>query len=505
LIVTDGHGFQTILDDFENYELTMVFRCKFKTVHVRLCAPAHRNAKESSQMKIDAIVIGSGQAGNPLSHKLADHGWNVALIEKAQLGGTCVNTGCTPTKTMVASAQIAHYARSATRWGVHATDVRVDLPEVVARKNKVVESFRSGQQRNVDKRPSLHLYHGVARFTGPHQLAVGNETLESERIFINTGTRPMIPKIEGLEAAGYLTNASIMELDKIPEHLLVLGGGYIGLEFGQMFRRFGGRVTVIHRGSEILMREDGDVSSELRKILEAEGIEFVLNARTTQVARSNGTVQLTLNTPNGKVTVSGSDLLIATGRVPNTEELSLEKAGVQKDSKGYIQVNDRLETNVPGIWALGDVKGGPAFTHISYNDYQIVFANLIEGKSRSIANRYVPYSVFTDPQLGGVGLTEKEARAKGFKLKIGKIPMSHVARAIERDETAGLMKIIVDASNDHVLGASILGIEGGETVQILGVLMMAKLPYTLLKGAVYIHPTLAEGLWGLLEDVKPVA
>jgi pyruvate/2-oxoglutarate dehydrogenase complex dihydrolipoamide dehydrogenase (E3) component len=455
-------------------------------------------------MKFDAIVIGSGQAGNPIAQKMTDHGWKVALIEKAHLGGTCINTGCTPTKTMVASAQVAHYVRNSAQWGVHSSNLRVDLPAIVARKNKVVESFRAGQQRRVDERPNLRLYRGLARFTGPHNLAVGDDILGSERIFINTGTRTAVPRIDDLDSVGYLNNASIMELNEIPEHLLVLGGGYIGLEFGQMFHRFGSKVTVIHQSGEILPREDADVSSELRKLLVAEGIEFSLNAKTTRVAKTNGQIVLSVETSAGKTTVSGSHLLVATGRIPNTEDLQLEKAGVERDTRGYVKVNNRLETNVPGVWALGDVKGGPAFTHISYNDYQIVFGNLIEGKKQTTDNRYVPYSVFTDPQLGGVGMTEKKAREKGYKLKIGKIPMSNVARAIERDETGGLMKIVVDASNDRILGASILAIEGGELVQILGMLMLAGVPYTLLKGAVYIHPTLAEGFFALMEDVKPV-
>ncbi len=454
-------------------------------------------------MKFDAIVIGSGQAGSPLSHKLADRGWTVALIEKEHLGGTCINTGCTPTKTMVASAQVAHYARNAARWGVRATDVGVDLPAIVARKDQIVESFRARHQGNIDKRPNLHLYREQARFTEAHRLAVDSEVLESERIFINTGARAAIPRIDGLDAAGYLTNANIMDLRELPEHLLILGGGYIGLEFGQMFRRFGSRVTVIHQSEQILPREDPEVAAELQKALEAEGVAFALNARTTRVEKSSGQIVLSGEGPGGRVTFSGSHLLVATGRIPNSDGLGLDKAGVQTDSKGFVKVNARLETNVPGVWALGDVKGGPAFTHISYNDYQVVYANLIEGKNLTIENRYVPYSVFTDPQLGGVGLTEKEARAKGYKLKIGKIPMSWVARAIERNETAGLMKVVVDASNDRVLGASILASEGGELVQMLGVLMMAALPYTLLKGAVYIHPTLAEGFWSLMESVKP--
>ncbi len=455
-------------------------------------------------MKFDAIIIGSGQSGSPLSHKLADKGWSVALIEKQHLGGTCVNVGCTPTKTMVASASVAHYARNAAKWGVRAGEVSVDMAAVVGRKRKIVESFRSGHERNVSSRPTLKLFRGLAQFTGPKQVRVDGQTLEGERIFINTGTRPAIPKIEGIEAVPYLTNASVMELDEVPERLIVLGGGYIGLEFGQMFRRFGSRVTVVHHGGQLLPREDADVIAELTRALEAEGIEFLLNAKTTRVEKKDGRISLALDTPSAKTTVTGSHLLVATGRTPNTADLGLDKAGIATDKSGFVKVNGKLETNAPGVWALGDVKGGPAFTHISYNDYQIVWANLIEGKNLTTDNRYVPYSVFTDPQLGGVGMTEKEAREKGYKLKIGKIPMSWVARAIEREETAGLMKIVVDASNDKILGASILAIEGGELVQLLGAVMMAGAPYTLLKGAVYTHPTLAEGFWTLMEQVAPV-
>ena len=455
-------------------------------------------------MKYDAVVIGSGQGGNPLSHRLADKGWKVALIERMHLGGTCINTGCTPTKTMVHSAQVAHYARNAARWGVRAANVSVDLSKVIARKNSIVESFRSGQQRQVDNRPNLTLFRGHARFLDDRRLQVGDNVIEAERIFINTGTRPNIPRIEGLEQAGYLTNASIMELNELPEHLIVLGGGYIGLEFGQMFRRYGSEVTVVHTGDRLLPREDADLTTELQKALEDEGVRFLLNATTTRVERKEGRVQLTVQTKAGMTTLTGSQLLVATGRVPNTDDLGLEKAGVESAKGGFVKVNSRLETNVPNIWALGDVKGGAAFTHISYNDFQIIFGNLIEGKNLSTENRPVPYCVFTDPQLGGVGMTEREARASGRKLKIGTYPMSYVARAIERGETAGLMKIMVDAETDRILGANILGIEAGELIQILGTLMLADAPYTVLKGAVYIHPTLAEGFFGLMESVKPV-
>jgi pyruvate/2-oxoglutarate dehydrogenase complex dihydrolipoamide dehydrogenase (E3) component len=454
-------------------------------------------------MKFDAIIIGSGQAGNPLAHRLADFGWSVALIEKKDLGGTCINVGCTPTKLMVHRAQVAYYARNAARWGVNTSNVAVDLPKIVAQKDEVVLTFRTGQQKQVDKRPNIRLYRGHARFVAPHQLKVGDDLLESEKIFINTGGRPVTPTITGIENVACLTNESIMQLTAIPEHLLVLGAGYIGLEFGQMFRRFGSRVTILHTGKQIVSREDPEIAAELLRALEAEGIQFLLDARTPRVESKNRAITLSIESSAGTSSVTGSHLLNATGRAPNTDDLGLAKAGIESDSKGYIKVNDRLETNVPGVWALGDCKGGPAFTHISYNDFQIVYGNLVEGKHLSTKNRPVPYCLFTDPQLGGVGLTEKEARAKGFKLKIGKCPMTNVARAIERGETAGLMKRVVDASNDHILGASILASEGGELVQILGTLMLANQPYTILRGAIYIHPTLAEGFFALMQDVKP--
>jgi pyruvate/2-oxoglutarate dehydrogenase complex dihydrolipoamide dehydrogenase (E3) component len=454
-------------------------------------------------MKLDAIAIGSGQAANPLSFALADLGWKVALIERAELGGSCINTGCTPTKTMVASAQVAHYARDAARWGVRASDVAVDMPAAVARKNRVVENGRKGVQKRIDARPNVKLVHGHAKFIAPHRVQVGAEVLESEKIFIDTGTRPAIPQIPGLDSVPFLTNLTIMDLQAVPEHLIVLGGGYIGLEFGQMFRRFGSRVTIIHKGERILPREDPDITSALQKALEAEGIVLRLKTETKRVENRNGAIALTLESGGSSEILQGSHLLVATGRKPNTDDLGLEPAGVLTDAHGYIKVNGRMETNVPGVWALGDVKGGPAFTHISYNDYQIAYANIVEGKNLSIENRYLPYALFTDPQLGRVGITETEARAAGRKFKMGTFPMSSVSRAVERDETAGLMKIIVDAQSDRILGAAILASEGGETVQILGAMILADAPYTVLKGAVYIHPTMAEGFFGLMESVKP--
>ena len=455
-------------------------------------------------MKYDAIVIGSGQAGNPLCFRLADLGWSVALVEEKHLGGTCINVGCTPTKTMVHRAQVAHYARNAARWGVKVSEVAVDLAKIVAQRDEVVLSFRGGQQRRVDERKNLRLYRSRARFVAPHQVQVGEEIIESEKIFLNTGGRPHIPAIPGLREVPFLTNESILELASVPQHLLVLGGGYIGLEFGQMFRRYGSRVTIVHNGPQIVPREDPEIAAELQKALEGEGVELVLNAVTEAVRGKQDGVTLSCKLRSLGRDIRGSHLLVATGRVPNTDDLGLAKAGIATNKDGSVKVNARLETNLPGVWALGDCKGGPAFTHISYNDFQIVYGNLVEGKNLSTENRIVPYCVFTDPQLGGVGMTEKEARVRGHRLKIGRYPMSGVARAIERGETAGLMKIVVDASNDRILGASILASEGGELVQILGAVMLANQPYTLLKGAVYIHPTLAEGFFSLMEDVKPV-
>ena len=454
--------------------------------------------------KYDAIVIGSGQGGNPLVTSVADLGWKVALIEQKYLGGTCINTGCTPTKAMVARAQVAHYARNAARWGVRASNVSVDMPKMLAQKDAVVQHSRGGQEKNMAKRPNVHLYRTHGRFVGPHQMQADDEILESEKIFIDTGGRPLIPTIAGLDSVGYVTNETIMELTPVPEHLLVLGGSYIGLEFAQMFRRFGSHVTVIQGVSQIVPREDPEVAAALQKALEAEQIEFLLDAKTTRAQKNGDRITLTVQRGGSISIVTGSHLLVATGRKPNTDGLGVEAAGLATDAFGHIRVNGKLETNVPGIWALGDVNGGPAFTHISYNDYQIIYGNLIEGKNLSTDRRIVPYCLYTDPELGRAGLTEKEARAKGYKLKIGTAPMSWVSRAIERDETAGLMKLIVDATNDKILGATVLSAAGGETVHILYTMMLADQPYTLLKGAVYIHPTMAEGLFFLMNAVKPV-
>ena len=454
--------------------------------------------------RYDSIIVGSGQGGNPLAQALAGRGEKVALIESGPLGGTCINTGCTPTKTMLASAQVAHYARNAPRWGVHAGDVRVDLPSVVKRKNDVVMRFRSGWEQKVNQAGKPDLIRGRARFVGMRQLEVDGTVYEAARIFIDTGGSPTIPKLPGIDRVPILTNVSIMEMQTVPEHLIVLGGGYVGLEFAQMFRRFGSEVTVIQSADRLLPSEDEDVTTALRGCFEAEGIKVHVGAKAVAVRGTQGSVEVEMAQEDVTETVSGSHLLVATGRTPNTKDLALEKTGVKTNEKGFITVNDRLETTAPDIWALGDVTGGPAFTHISYNDFQIIYGNLFEGKNLSTSKRIVPYALFTDPPLGRVGVTEKAARREGRRLKIGKVQMTHVARAIELDETQGFMKLVVDAVTDLILGAAMLCVEGGELVQIVSTLMLAEKPYTLLKGAIYIHPTLAEGFFGLMDSVKEV-
>ncbi len=452
----------------------------------------------------DAIIIGSGQAGGPLAHNLTDRGWQVALLEREHLGGSCVNYGCTPTKRMVACARAAQAARKAPTYGVFTGDIHVDLKKVVELKNEIVQQWRAGQEHHTGSRENITLYRGEGSFASPHTVVVNGEELTAPHIFINTGTSPLVLPIEGIHDVPYLTNRNIMDLTEIPEHLVVIGGSYIGLEFGQMFRQFGSRVTVVEYEQHIIPREDEDVSDALREALSKEGIEFLTGASAKKVEPDKaGKLTVIVEERDGsrEKALSASHILLAAGRKPNSDALALEKAGIETE-RGYIKVNEYLETNVPGVYALGDIHGGPAFTHISYNDFQIVFHNLFHDEKKSIKNRIVPYALFTDPELGRVGLTEKEARAAGKKIKVGKIPMSRVARAIERMETEGLMKVVIDADNDRIVGAAILGPDGGEVVQTLMVLMMADASWKLLDGAVYIHPTLTEGFFALMKSVK---
>jgi pyruvate/2-oxoglutarate dehydrogenase complex dihydrolipoamide dehydrogenase (E3) component len=400
---------------------------------------------------------------------------------------------------MVASGRVAYLARRGAEYGVSTGDISVDLPVIRQRKRDIVNSFRSGNEKRLASSENIELIRGLGRFTGPRFIEVmlnegGTRTIDAEMIFINTGLRAAIPSIPGINEVPTLNNESIMELDTVPEHLLVLGGGYIGLEFGQMFRRFGSRVTVIHQGHQLLDHEDPDIAAEVSKILTEDGIEILLNAKTTQVSGAAGNIQLQVEAAGARKMLTGSHLLLAVGRVPNTDALQLEKAGIATDAHGYLKVNDRLQTNVAGIYGIGDVKGGPAFTHISYDDYRILKANLLDGENRTITGRMVPATVFIDPQLGRIGLTETDARKQGKKIRVAKMPMTSVARALETAESRGLMKIVVDRETELMLGAAILGIEGGEIASAIQLAMMGGLKFTALRDAIFAHPTLAEAL-----------
>ncbi len=455
----------------------------------------------------DAIIIGAGQAGGPLSTALAGAGLKTALIEQEHVGGTCINEGCTPTKTMVASARVAYLARRAADYGVHTGSVSVDMTVVRKRKRDIVESFRSGSQSRISSAAGLDLLMGRARFIGEKQLEVvldSGETrqLRAEKIFINAGARPARPSLNGVEQVPVLNSTSVMELASVPEHLLVIGGGYVGLEFGQMFRRFGSRVTIIQRGSHLLAREDNDIADAVADILREDGIELLLQTTPQHVEQlADGQIQLRVQTGNDERHVRGSHLLLAAGRTPNTDLLDLAATGLESDAHGFIPTNERLETSVAGIYALGDIKGGPAFTHISYDDFRIVRANLLEHCDASIHDRLVPYTVYIDPQLGRVGLSETEARAQGRAIRVAKMPMSYVARALETDEARGLMKAVIDAESGQILGCAILGIEGGEIMSALQLAMLGKLPYTTLRDAVFAHPTLMEALNNLFSSL----
>ena len=454
-----------------------------------------------------AIVIGSGQGATPLSMALASAGLRTVLIERKHVGGTCINEGCTPTKTMVASGRVAYLARRGADYGVHTGAISVDMERVRQRKRDIVDSFRNRSQRRIEKTPNLELLFGEASFTGPTSVLVrsndGRErTLTGERFFINAGARPAVPQLTGLGDAPFLDSTSIMELDAVPEHLLVLGGGYVGLEFGQMFRRFGSRVTIVQSAARLLGREDTDVAQEVAAILQQDGIDVLLNASATQLAKAGAQIQLTVRLGSESRTIAGSHLLVATGRVPNTDSLNVAAAGIATDNRGFIQVNEKLETSASGIYALGDIKGGPAFTHISYDDFRILRTNLIEHGSATTTGRLVPYTVYIDPQLGRIGLTEAEARAGNKEIRVAKMPMSYVARALEVDEPRGFMKAIVDAGTGQILGAAVLGLEGGEIMSMLQLAMMGRLPYTQLRDAVFAHPTLAESLNNLFSHFE---
>jgi pyruvate/2-oxoglutarate dehydrogenase complex dihydrolipoamide dehydrogenase (E3) component len=452
-----------------------------------------------AETRYDAIVIGAGQAGVPLSQALAGAGIRTALVEREHVGGTCINEGCTPTKTMVASGRVAYLARRGADYGVRTGPLTIELAKVRERKRAIVDSFRNGSQGRIEKTKNLELIFGAAQFTGAQTLRVrkadgGEATLGADKIFINAGCRPAVPKLEGLNGVSFLNSTRIMELDQVPEHLIVLGGGYIGLEFGQMFRRFGARVTIVQAGAQLLGQEDADVAEEVRKILQEDGIEVLLNSRAKSVSGSGGQLTLTAESTGKSREIGGSQLLVAAGRVPNTDSLHVDVAGIAIDARGFIQTNDKLETNVAGVYGLGDIKGGPAFTHISYDDFRIIRANVIERGSATIADRLVPYTVFIDPQLGRVGMSETEARKTGREIRVAKMPMNYVARALEMDESRGFMKAIVDRKSGQILGAAVLGIEGGEIMSQLQIAMMGKLPYTALKDGVFAHPTLAESL-----------
>jgi len=447
----------------------------------------------------DAIIIGSGQGGGPLSTTFAGAGRKTALIEREHVGGTCINEGCTPTKTMIASARVAYLAGRSEVYGVHTGRLSVDMARVRQRKREIVEKFRTSSERSI-RQGGVDLLMGQARFASSHSLEVamhagGIFELSADTIVIDTGARPSDPPMEGLDRVQHYNSTTIMELDEVPEHLIVVGGGYVGLEFGQMFRRLGSRVTITERAPQLLSREDPDVAEEVANILRQDGVEVLLEAEATVCGRGgDGAIRLGARTPRGEQMVTGSHLLVAVGRSPNTDDLNLEAAGVTLDKRGFVQVNERLETNVPGIYAIGDVAGSPAFTHISYDDFRILRANLLEGGSRSTKDRLVPYTVFIDPQLGRVGLGEKEARAQGREVRVAKMPMNHVARAIEVDECRGMLKVVVDAETKQILGCAVLGIEGGEIMAMLEIAMMGKLPYTTLRNAIFAHPTLAESL-----------
>ncbi|MEP7276205.1 MAG: FAD-containing oxidoreductase [Betaproteobacteria bacterium] len=454
----------------------------------------------------DAIVIGTGQAGPALAVRLAGAGRRVAIIERRRFGGTCVNNGCMPTKTLIASARAAHVARQARTYGVDiAGDIRVDMPRVKARKDAIVAESTGNIEAWLRATAKVSVIQGHARFAGPHAVDVDGRTLAAPQIFINTGGRPTVPPIEGSDRVDCLTSTRMMDIDRLPEHLIVIGGSYIGLEFAQMYRRFGSRVTVIEMAPRLIAREDEDVSQAVQAILEGEGVVIRTAAECLSVERHGDGVAVRVSCEREPRVIAGSHLLFATGRVPNTHDLGLERAGVLTDARGYIVVDDTLATNVPGIYALGDVNGRGAFTHTSYNDYEIVAANLLDGESRRVSDRFPVYALFTDPPLARAGLTKREARATGRPVLVGRRPMARVGRARERGETQGFMEVLIDAQTKRILGAALLGVEGDESIHCIIDVMNAGAPYTVIRRAVHIHPTVAELIPTLLGELAPLS
>jgi pyruvate/2-oxoglutarate dehydrogenase complex dihydrolipoamide dehydrogenase (E3) component len=454
--------------------------------------------------RYDAIIIGAGQAGPPLAGRLARAGMKVAVLERKIFGGTCVNTGCTPTKTLVASAYAAHLARRAQEYGIALNGgVQIDMPKVKARADAVATNSREGLERWLRKMEGCTVFHEQARFEGPDIVRVGDEQLTAPRIFINVGGRAFIPEMRGVHEVPYLTNTTILALDYVPKHLVVVGGSYVGLEFAQMFRRFGAEVTIVEKMPKLIAREDDDVSAALRQILENEGIHVRTSAECIALAPHKEGVAVGVDCAEEPPEAVGSHVLLAVGRVPNTGDLGLDRAGVAVDERGYIKVDDGLATNVPGIWALGDCNGRGAFTHTAYNDFEIVAANVLDGENRKVSARIPAYALYTDPPLGRVGMTDAQARASGRPLLTSTRPMTRVSRAIEKGETQGVMKVVVDAETRRILGAAILGTGGDEAIHGVIDIMTADVPLDVLRWAVPIHPTVSELLPTLLLDLKP--
>jgi pyruvate/2-oxoglutarate dehydrogenase complex dihydrolipoamide dehydrogenase (E3) component len=453
----------------------------------------------------DAIIIGTGQSGPALAHRLTGAGMRVAIVERHRFGGTCVNTGCTPTKTLVASAYAAHLARRAAEFGVViAGPVSVDMKKVRERKDYVSGLSTKGVERSLRNNPKCTVYQGHARFTFPHEISVEGEMLTAPRIFINVGGRAFVPDIPGLDQVGYFTNSTMLDVDFVPGHLVVVGGSYIGLEFAQIYRRFGAEVTVVEMAPRLIPREDEDTSAAVADILKAEGIDIRLRVHGMRVAKRGKEIAISLDSENGAAEVVGSHILMAVGRRPNTDDLGLDRAGVATDKRGFIEVDDQLRTNVPGIWAMGDCNGKGAFTHTSWNDFEIVAANLLDNDPRRVSDRILAYNLYTDPPLGRVGMTEAEVRKTGKPALMATYAMEDVSRAFEKGETQGFMKILVDRDSGQILGASILGVGGDEVIHAILDLMYAKAPYTVMQRAVHIHPTVSELLPTMLGDLKPL-